>query len=562
MKQPTPYSDFLQQQPKLENEFANDAFLTDYLKTYMPADALKTITPDLERFGALVAGEMREWARDAEVNEPKLKQFDAWGNRVDEIEVAEGWKKLERAAATEGLVAIGYERSFGEHSRLFQFVKLYLYTPSSAIYTCPLAMTDGAARLIEVYGDEFLKDNVFKGLISRQPETFLTSGQWMTERTGGSDVSRSMTFATPDGEDYVLHGHKWFTSAITASVAFTLASTEQPQAGKRAPLSVFFLPIRNENGTLNGIEVEALKDKLGTRALPTAQLLLKGCKAKLVGEKGKGVKTISTLFNITRIYNTISAVSYIRRAFALSESYGKIREAFGKKINEQPLYKQTLRQLEIAYQTNTSLALFLARLLGKEECFTASETEQALLRLLTPIAKLYTAKQSIKAASEHIESFGGLGYLEDSGIPSLLRDAQVLSIWEGTTNVLSLDMLRAMEKENGLKAFAEFIPQTLNAISNASLSNEKELLGKKFKALMSFIAQLQTDEARITASKNVAFYLAELTIAVLWLEFVSLNAENENYRQTLDYLLAFSMNELQLKEAEIMGLTSMAKSTS
>lgn len=554
MAQPTPYSGFVQQMPKLNNEFTDDIFLQNYLRTYFPADSLKEITPDLTTFGKRTATEFIEWARDAEVNKPQLVQFDAWGNRVDEINVSQGWLNLEKVAAEDGLVAIGYERKYGEHSRLYQFVKLYLYTASSAIYTCPLAMTDGAARLIEVFGNDFLKREVFTGLTSRNPQQFKTSGQWMTERTGGSDVSRSMTFATPEGEDYILRGHKWFTSAITANVAFTLASTEQPEAGKRALLSLFYLPIRHADGKLNGIEVEALKDKLGTRALPTAQLLLTGAKAKMVGEKGKGVRTIATLFNITRIYNTISAVSYLRRAYSLSKAYSAMREAFGQKIENHTLHRKTLREMEMAYQGNALFAFFVSRLLGKEECNTATESEKELLRFLTPVAKLYTAKQSIKYASEHIEVFGGIGYLEDSGIPVMLRDVQTLSIWEGTTNVLSLDMLRAAEKENGLQAFYVF---TQNIFSGATLpetENLKKALQQKSDSFFAFVKSLQTDAERVAAARDMAFYVAELTIALLWLDFLQTNYAAENYAATLQYLLRYTMNEDSLYAAKEMGL--------
>ena len=552
MKKHTPHSDFIQHPPRLSNEFTEDAFLLDYLATYFPKSELEGIRPDLEQFGQRVATELVDWANACEDNPPQLVQYDAWGNRVDEIKVAQEWLKLEKVAAEEGLVAIGYERKFGEFSRLYQFVKLYLYTPSSAIYTCPLAMTDGAARLIEVYGDEELKNTAFKGLTSRDPKTFKTSGQWMTERTGGSDISRSMTFAYPDDEGYILKGHKWFTSAITADMAFTLASTEQPEPGKRAPLTVFYLPVRKEDGSLNGIEVEALKDKLGTKALPTAQLLLTGAKAKMVGEKGKGVRTIATLFNITRIYNTISAVSYMRRAYALCRAYSAEREAFGKKIGQHTLYRKNLRELEIAYQGNTMLALFLARLLGREECGLATTTEEALLRLLTPVAKLYTAKQAIKSASEHIEMFGGMGYLEDTHIPVMLRNAQVLSIWEGTTNVLSLDMLRAMEKENGLQAFAGYARELLAGIHAPRLSEQKKMVADKLDVLLDFASTTRPKETVVGSSRDFAFYLAELTIALLWLDFVQQNEGNTGYLHALHYHLKYTMQEDSLRSWETL----------
>lgn len=549
MLKQTPYTNFIQSPPTLTNEYQSDKFLQDYLSTYLPEEILLEITPDMMQFGERTAGEFRVWARDAEINKPQLTQFDAFGNRVDEIKVTDGWLKLERVAAEDGLVAIGFERKYGEHSRLYQFAKLYLYAASSAIYICPLAMTDGAARLIELYGDDELKDKPYKGLTSRIPGNFMTSGQWMTERTGGSDVSRSMTLATKDGDNYKLNGHKWFTSAITANMTFTLASTEQPEAGKRAPLSLFYMPIRDEQGKLNGIEVEALKDKLGTRALPTAQLVLRGAKAKLVGEKGKGVRTISSLFNITRIYNTISAVSFIRRAYALSKAYSETREAFGQKIEHHLLHKKSLREMEIAYQSNTILALHLAKLLGKEECNTASETEKSLLRFLTPIAKLFTAKQAIQYASEHIESIGGLGYLEDSGIPALLRDAQVLSIWEGTTNVLSIDMLRAAEKEDGLSAFKTFVTHSLTTEHPSTYNKQKELIKEKANDLFSFIDEVENSTALVATSRDIAFYAAELTIAVLWLEFIGQQKEASKYISALNYWATYKMDKKLLHAA-------------
>lgn len=150
MKKHTPYSNFIQNSPQLNNEYTDDEFLQDYLLAYLPKEVMTEIQPDLEKFGGRVATELIEYANACENNPPKLVSYNAWGKRVDDIQVAPEWEKLEAVAAEEGLVAIAYERKYGEYSRLYQFAKLYLYTPSSAIYTCPLAMTDGAARLIEL----------------------------------------------------------------------------------------------------------------------------------------------------------------------------------------------------------------------------------------------------------------------------------------------------------------------------------------------------------------------------------------------------------------------------
>lgn len=561
MSNTNPFRQFIQAMPQLENEYLDDVFLQHYLKTFLPEKIYDKIEPDLIRFGKRVCGEIITWANDAQAQLPELITFDAWGNRVDTIKVAEGWKKLETVAAEEGLIAIGYERKEAEFSRLYQFVKLYLFTPSSAVYTCPLAMTDGAAKLIEKSDNNFLKNQVFPDLISRNAKKFKTSGQWMTERTGGSDVSRSMTIAKPEGDYFLLNGHKWFTSAITADIAFTLASTEVYEAGKRAPLSLFFLYIRDENQILNGITVEALKNKLGTKALPTAQLELKNTKAILIGEKNKGVKTISTLFNITRIYNSISAVSFIRRAFSLTSKYAALRESFGAKLNTHVLQKRTIREMEIAYRSNNLLVFYMARLLGREESGIAENYEYGLLRFLTPVTKLFTAKQSINYTSELIESFGGIGYLEDSGIPVFLRDAQVLSIWEGTTNVLSLDMLRASEKENGLASWKIFYEKLLSkAFEHNSLKEIGSLLETKINQLFQFIALQKSADDLQAVSRDVAFYVAEATIALLWIEMIYEHPDNEIYLTDLNYWIKHTMRKENLEITADMDLLNSAKS--
>lgn len=272
----------------------------------------------------------------------------------------------------------------------------------------------------------------------------------------------------------------------------------------------------------------------------------------MIGEKGKGVKTISTLFNITRIYNTISAVSYMRRAYSYPKAYAGMREVFGKNLNQHVLYKKNLRKLEITYQSNALFAFFLTRLLGKEECGIATETEKSLLRLLTPVAKLYTAKQAISAASECIEMFGGLGYLEDSGIPSILRDTQTLSIWEGTTNVLSLDMLRAAEKENGMTAFDGWSKELLGELRAKSPSDLHSKAVVKLHTFLEFVSGLDKN-ASIASSNEVAFYLAELTIAILWLDFIAIN-DKSDYRNALQYWLAYKLNDASLNEADVLGL--------
>ena len=506
------HTDFHQQGPTLANTWQADEFLQACLRRLLPASTYDAIAPGLDRLGSRAAGEMLDYAADTQRNPPDHVPFDPWGKRVDEIRVADGWEQLHRVAAEEGIVASAYERKEGEHSRLHQFARLYLYHPSSAICSCPLAMTDGAARIIEQHGSETLKQRAFTALTSRDPETFWTSGQWMTERTGGSDVSRTSTVAREDGGEYRLFGTKWFTSATTSPMAFTLARIED-ENGTSSDLSLFYLETRDGGGRLNGIEVHRLKDKLGTKALPTAELTMRGTPATLVGEPGKGVRTISTLLNITRLYNACSAASQMRRAVDLARDYATRREAFGKRLLDHPLHADTLDALEAETRVATLLVMHCAHLLGRDETGTASDTERKLLRLQTPLVKLYTAKQSIATTSEALECFGGAGYIEDTGLPVLLRDAQVLSIWEGTTNILALDVLRAAGKDDSLPLWMNDIRSRLETIETPELEGPKGVI---MQWLGELGEQLEGDTER--HARRIAYRAARILGATLMAE--------------------------------------------
>jgi hypothetical protein len=251
-------------------------------------------------------------------------------------------------------------------------------------------------------------------------------------------------------------------------MAMTLARIEGAPSGGSG-LSVFLITLRDDDGRLRNIRIDRLKDKLGTRALPTAELTLEGTPARLIGGEGEGIRKIATLFNVTRVYNAVAAVAGMRRCVALATDYARRRSAFGKPLLAQPLHVETLAEMELETRAAFLLAFRVVELLGKEECREASEPELQLLRLLIPVAKLYTAKQAIAVASETVEAFGGTGYVEDSGIPRLLRDAQVLSIWEGTTNVLSLDTLRAVERTAALDAWLADVRRRLSAVQRPEL---------------------------------------------------------------------------------------------
>ena len=513
-------AEFFQHPPRLTNQYDDDPLLASYLRWHLPREMFAEIESSLRRLGARAATDLLALDSAAEASPPRHVPYDAWGRRTDSIETSDAWRALDRIAAEEGLVAIGYERLHGAHSRLDQFARLYLYAPSSATYSCPLAMTDGAARLLELYPDDVTRP-VFEHLISRDPEYFWTSGQWMTERTGGSDVSGTSTIARLGTDSasadsrYRLFGTKWFTSATTSQIAITLAYIEGEQS-----LSVFLVRLRNDDGSLRNIRVNRLKDKLGTRALPTAELTLDGTPAHLIGGEGDGVRKIASMFNVTRVYNAVAAVAGMRRAIALARDYAGRRTAFGKRLLDHPLHAETLAAMELEWRAGFVLAFHVVELLGIQEAGKATEDDLSRLRLLIPVAKLYTAKQAVAVASEAIECFGGAGYIEDTEIPRLLRDAQVLSIWEGTTNVLSLDVLRALEKTNALNAFLGDARERLERIRADSLSMPAAHVRDALRAIEGF-AERAAEEGKAYAevrARSFAYALARTAAALLLLE--------------------------------------------
>lgn len=457
---------FQQEGFEYKNLYQENNYLQDILRSYVSDFGGDTIHSDLLQFSPQTSSEILHQMWRAENNPPRHIPYDAWGMKNDEIIMDTSWSFMHGKSAMEGLVALAYERKNQEYSRLHQFLKLFLFHPSSAFYTCPLAMTDGAARVLETTGEGQYTD-VFSHLVSRNPNYFWTAGQWMTEKAGGSDVSRSETYADMNGTSYRLYGTKWFTSAITSEVAMALAQT---QIEGKSKLSLFLVPIRNPEGKLNQIEVLRLKDKLGTKAMPTAELKLNGVESFLIGQLGEGVKNITTILNISRLYNSICASATAYRLHSLARDYSIKRQAFGKKLKDHVLHQNTLTETLLWTLASTQMVMGLSVLLGKSENQKVTETEDALLRVMTPVAKAWTAKRSMFVVSELVESFGGAGYIEDTHLPRFLRDTQVFSIWEGTTNIMSLDMLRALSKPETLKAFFAELFKMFDDIEELGLS--------------------------------------------------------------------------------------------
>lgn len=522
---------FNQPPPRLANQFTDDRVLQSYLKRKLPPDLYHEMTPILTEMGRLAAAELYPMQLADRLNEPTLTQWDAWGHRIDHIEVSPLWKVAERLAAEFGVVGAAYESYYGEWARPYQFALAYLFHPSTDVYTCPLAMTDGAARTLLVSGNQPLIDRAVPRLTSRDPRTFWTSGQWMTESSGGSDVGQSETVARQDGEgNWRLYGRKWFTSATTSQMALVLARPEGNAVGGSG-LALFYVETRDENGRLRNITVNRLKDKLGTRKVPTAELMLEGAIGVPVAGLTHGTRTIVPMLHLTRTWNSVMAVSFMRRGIALARDYARRRVAFGALLSQKPLHVDTLATMQAEMEAAFHLSFYLVELIGQEEQGNLDSTGYDLLRLLTSIAKLTTGRQVVEVMSEAIEAFGGAGYVEDTGIPALLRDAHVLPIWEGTTNVLSLDTLRALTKGDGLavlqdkmrQAVADLTDAALREVAQVAMAGMGRAIGWVQQALQAGQTELEFGARRFALTLGRSLALALLAEHAQW----SLDHEND-----------------------------------
>jgi alkylation response protein AidB-like acyl-CoA dehydrogenase len=296
----------------------------------------------------------------------------------------------------------------------------------------------------------------------------------MTERQGGSDVGANTVEARREGGEWRLFGRKFFCSNVGGQVVLALARTPTGPPGTRG-LGLFLVPRLLAGGRRNSYRIDRLKDKLGTRAMATGEVTLEGAVAHQVGELERGFAQMTPMLNITRLHNAVASAAAMRRGVQLAREYARERSAFGRLLEDQPLQREALVDMAVRAEAVLLLTMRMARLLGRVEQGVANDQERLLFRVGTSLVKLYTAKLAVAAASEAIEAFGGQGYMEDTGIPRLLRDAQVLPIWEGTTNVLSLDVLRVMSKQPDI---AEAYADELGRLGSRNTGAVMDLLGR------------------------------------------------------------------------------------
>lgn len=553
---------FFQVQPEVPNQFLEDAALNRAANLFLSPEVRDQLSPDLARFGDFInSPQVWAWVANAEHDLPYVagNGFRSFGTpNPDPLVTSHGWRELQATGIREGIVANAYDAKLKAYARVHHMLKLYLWNPSSATVTCPSAMQDGAISVLlrELLREKVpgypadllpLRKKVFESalvrLMSRDPSYAWTSGQWMTERAGGSDVAGTQTVATHvglggpevDGNGHPLgpwsiDGFKWFSSATDSGCVVLLAKTDD--TGR---LSCFWAPTRYYvNGVehMNGIRIQRLKNKLGTKSLPTAEVELKNMRGWLIGEEGRGVVQIATVLNITRLYNAVSAMGSLGRALGVARAFARVRKFPSRKppndvLRTLPLFVKTIAGVTLQHRADTLFTAFVAALVGAGDHPGAPSAPlipnnpqqvAALIRVLTPVLKSTTAKHGIAGAQECMESLGGVGYMENVETPEinlacLFRNSNVLAIWEGTTDVLSTDTVKVLHGRTGKATIAAVDAWLRSSLPGGAESEEILTAWSRLTQL----AQPQRKEEAIARARHITFSLADIVAATLLL---------------------------------------------
>lgn len=430
------------QPPPLEdyNLFETDTVLREAVTREGGTPHVAALTTYGARMGS---AEAIAWGFEANRNPPELKLFDRYGQRIDEVNFHPAYHRLMELGLGSGFASTAWNANNAGH--VAHAALLFMTAQTEQGVCCPMTMTYAAVPALKHGGEKASPwiEKILQGKYDpaskpASQKQGVTIGMAMTEKQGGSDVRANTTKAESNGDGtYTLNGHKWFCSAPMCDAFLTLAYTDKG-------LGCFLVPRWTGNGERNAMHIQRLKDKLGDRANASSEIEYHGAEAVLLGEEGRGVRTIIEMVHHTRLDCTVAPAAFMRQALVQALWHTSHRSAFQKKLVDQPLMARVLADLALESEAATQLAF---RMAGGFDGTAASQTEALLSRIMTPIGKYWLNKRVVNFVYEAMECHGGAGYIEETMLPRLFRQSPLNSIWEGSGNVICLDVLRALTRE-------------------------------------------------------------------------------------------------------------------
>ena len=540
-----------------QNFFEIDRSLQDLLKLYLPDDLLQHMTPLYNRLGEIAGGQHDELARISDKHAPVLHTRDPFGRDEDWIEFHPAYREMEKIAfgdfgihcmsRTPGI--LGWKERVPP---LAKYVFQYLFVQSEFGLMCPISVTETSALLIERYGSEEVKQRFLPRMYSQDLGKVIKSAQFMTEKTGGSDVGNiELTAKCRDGQ-WRLYGDKWFCSCADSDLALLLARPEGAVDGT-AGLGLFALPRRLDDGSRNNYRIVRLKDKLGTRSMASGEIIFEGATAYPLGKigpgKNLGLKQMLDQVNMSRLSHGFRAASMMRRCLNEALAVARNREAFGEIIIEKPLLRRQLMKIMVPAEQALSMAMYTGQQLELSDAGDERATE--LLRILTPLLKFRTCRDNISVATGAMEVRGGNGYIEDWVNSRLVRDAHLGVLWEGTSNINALDVTtRAIAKAGAHKALGEALNDLVADTPEIPGQFQGALLNTTERALA--VAEEIATTGNETLARKASDALYHVTTAMLLArEGARLGAMNEDARRLI---LARMVIDHRLRPQDPLGI--------
>ena len=525
-----------------QNFYAIDRQFQDLMRLYMEPGLLRQMTPHFERLGGLAGGRLDELAMVADKHPPVLQPRDRFGRDEDWIDYHPAYREMEKIAYEEyGLHAMSHRAGvlgLAEPAHpLVKYAFTYLFVQGEFGLMCPVSMSDTSNFTMKTHASPELKRLLMDRLLSQDPAHMMKGAQLMTEKAGGSDVGALETEAERIGvgadgiERWKIYGQKWFCSHADADLALILARPRGAAPGTRG-LAMFALPRRLEDGSRNSYRIVRLKDKLGTRSMASGEIVLDGATAYLVGDVNHGFKQMMSQVNLSRLSHGVRAASMMRRCLNEALAAARGRRAFGKPTSEYPLLRRQLMKIMLPTEQALSMFAFSADAMGRAD--KGDKDAANLLRVLTPVYKFRACRDNIPVASAALEVRGGIGYIEEWVTARLVRDAQIGTIWEGTSNINALDVVqRAVGKSGGHKTLSAALKAKYEP-SGALPGQYKGLLGATLDRVERFVEAVAADPRQEKRSRLAAGALYHATTAALlaW-EGATLGAEGGDARRLL-----------------------------
>lgn len=495
------------------NLFTADADLLPLMSLYLPPELLSHLTPHLQRLGSLAGGRLEELAARADKHPPELVVRTRQGNDCSEVVKDPAYVELERWAFSEfGLAAASHVPGvLGWPAPLppvAKYTLFYLFSQAEFGLTCPVNMTDSLTRTLRKYGNPQLVEEYFERLTSLEVDTYIQGAMFMTEQGAGSDIAQTATIARRHGSDWQLFGDKWFCSNASAEVAMVLARPDDAPSGM-AGVSLFLMPRVKRSGTPNDYRIIRLKDKLGTRSMASGEIRFEGAEAYLIGEVGKGFQQMAEMVNSSRLSNGVRSGALMRRALTEASFVAANRQAFGRPLADLPLMRRQLEKMALPTEQARSFAFQVASMLQRAD--SGDEVARKAVRIMTPLIKFRACRDARKVTGDAMEVRGGCGYIEEWTEPRLVREAHLGSIWEGTSNIVALDVYRASTREGALGAYANH----LSGLLDHAAAEIRSTLRLALDDVLGF-AEREISQKNEGAARDVATALYNIGTAVIF----------------------------------------------